>query len=185
MTLRLITPRSAVWATGMLFDGNVYTKFLSPLWLETWKELFLAYFSRYVRKANSHPEASLISWHTRKSCSYTFFANASNADIYVGLPSLGCMKTFYFKCAIRFYSVWQKAVLVLNQCGSDITLCRCESDVCVCVCRFGGEGSTDWDFPTAGGGVVWFGRLLVPVCRLELCRNNQEPQGARPHRMWV
>lgn len=52
-------------------------------------------------------------------------------------------------------------------------------------CRSGGERSQYRDHATAGGGAVWTRRLLVSVRGLELRRNHQEPQGPRPHRMWV
>lgn len=41
------------------------------------------------------------------------------------------------------------------------------------------------DFPPAGGRALWARGLLVPVCRLELSWHHQEPQGLRPHCMWV
>ncbi len=79
--------------------------------------------------------------------------------------------TCFVKIHVCFQSMWTRHCAD-NQTSGDIRLMRVCICVCVCVCRFGGEGSTDRDLPAAGGGVVWFGRLLVPMCRLELRRNH-------------
>lgn len=51
--------------------------------------------------------------------------------------------------------------------------------------RPGGERSQHRDYAAAGGRALRAGGLLVPMCGLELGGDHQEPQGPRPHRLWV
>lgn len=82
-----------------------------------------------------------------------------------------------FICTVKNMAHWLSLPLSLSLSFS-LTLSRSGQ-------RSGCEGSGHLSVEDTGGGAVWVGGLLVPVCRLELCWHHEEQPRLCSHRLSV